>query len=348
MKTKNDLEIRKLIEQEAIDSFMEDREQLRTDARIQITKIQNENRRNYNKNRKEAYQYQIGDHVAIKRTQSGSGLKLKPKNLGPYEVTKKQPNDRYQLQKIGIHEGPFSTKSSADNMSLWPETGYQSFQVNMLRTIGNLWSKLRQKPKKTIIIEGTIGAGKTTVADWLRRNVNASVIPEPLDLWHNLNGFNILEAYYQDPKKWIFPFQMYAMLTMLNRHLQIVPQRLKIMERLIQSCRKCFIPLLVKQKKLDPHAADIFYKFLDFFEDNYDVKIDAIIYMRTSPEIAHERIQTRNRPGEQAITLEYLQDLNGFYDDWLLNERNVPVYEIDSNQTSIAVIQQLSTIIDNI
>jgi Integrase core domain len=57
-----------------------------------------------------------GDLVAIRRTQFGSGLKLSPKFLGPYEVVKVQGNDRYEVQKCGEHEGPAKTSSSADNM----------------------------------------------------------------------------------------------------------------------------------------------------------------------------------------------------------------------------------------
>ena len=54
-------------------------------------KVQQENRRNYNKNRKEAPYYREGDLVAIKRTQVGPGLKLAPKYLGPYQVTRQIP-----------------------------------------------------------------------------------------------------------------------------------------------------------------------------------------------------------------------------------------------------------------
>jgi len=45
--------------------------------------------------------------VAIKRTQFGSGLKLKAKFLGPYEVKNVKPNETYDVTEIGL--GP-STK----------------------------------------------------------------------------------------------------------------------------------------------------------------------------------------------------------------------------------------------
>ncbi|GFX05736.1 retrovirus-related Pol polyprotein from transposon 412 [Trichonephila clavipes] len=78
----------------------------------------NENKKQYNKHRKPAYNYKLGDTVAIQRTQFGTGLKLRPKYFGPYEVTKVNKHDRYKVQKIGQHEGPNFTcsPSAADDV----------------------------------------------------------------------------------------------------------------------------------------------------------------------------------------------------------------------------------------
>ncbi|GFS74291.1 integrase catalytic domain-containing protein [Trichonephila clavipes] len=75
-----------------------------------------ENKKQHNKHRKLAYKYKPCDTVAIERTQFGTGLKLRPKYLGPYEVTKVNKHDRYEIQKIGQHEGPNVTSTSADKM----------------------------------------------------------------------------------------------------------------------------------------------------------------------------------------------------------------------------------------
>ncbi|GFV71334.1 uncharacterized protein TNCV_3133251 [Trichonephila clavipes] len=56
------------------------------------------------------------DLVAIQRTQFGAGLKLRPKFLGPYKVTKVNSKDRYKVEKVGQHDGPNSTTTSADLM----------------------------------------------------------------------------------------------------------------------------------------------------------------------------------------------------------------------------------------
>ncbi|XP_063371531.1 uncharacterized protein LOC134661681 [Cydia amplana] len=121
MKIKEDYDIYELIEQENRDSFMAIREENRKKAKEQILQIQDENRRNYNKRRKPSTLYTVGDRVAIKRTQFGVGMKLKPKFLGPYEVVGCMGRDRYRVKKLdSAAEGPGSTTASCDNMKPWP------------------------------------------------------------------------------------------------------------------------------------------------------------------------------------------------------------------------------------
>ncbi|GFX49425.1 pro-Pol polyprotein [Trichonephila clavipes] len=104
MRTKQDLEILKLLEEEIVEAFTENRRKIREEAKRNILKMQEENCRNFNKKRKKACQYEIGDIVAIQRTQFGTGLKLRPKFFGPYGVVKVKPKDRYDVRKIGLHE----------------------------------------------------------------------------------------------------------------------------------------------------------------------------------------------------------------------------------------------------
>ncbi|KAL0841588.1 hypothetical protein ABMA28_015247 [Loxostege sticticalis] len=121
MKSKEDVELLDLILEEEKNCFMLERDDLRKSAKEYILKIQEENQRSYNKKRKESTKYKVGDFVAIKRTQFGGCLKLKPKYLGPYEVKNVKPNDRYDVEKVDHStEGPCRTSSCADYMKPWP------------------------------------------------------------------------------------------------------------------------------------------------------------------------------------------------------------------------------------
>ncbi|KZC11458.1 hypothetical protein WN55_02632 [Dufourea novaeangliae] len=82
MKLKSNPENREVISNEWSKMFQETRNELRRRAKNNILKIQQENRSSFNRHRKEARRYKEEDLVAIKRTQSGPGLKFAHK----YEI----------------------------------------------------------------------------------------------------------------------------------------------------------------------------------------------------------------------------------------------------------------------
>ncbi|GFS51431.1 retrovirus-related Pol polyprotein from transposon 17.6 [Trichonephila clavipes] len=86
-----------------------------------------------------SYQYEIGDIVAIQRTQFGTGLKLRPKFFGPYEVIKVKPKDRYDVRKIGLHEGPNTTSTAADHMKIFSSGLHGSTAADSVRSEWPLW-----------------------------------------------------------------------------------------------------------------------------------------------------------------------------------------------------------------
>ncbi|GFY21283.1 transposon Ty3-I Gag-Pol polyprotein [Trichonephila clavipes] len=88
MKSCQDIEIVELLNDEITAQFQEQRDALRQDAKKQIYKVQDENRRTYNLRRRQAHKYQLHDLVAIKRTQFGPGLKLKQKYLDHTKLQK--------------------------------------------------------------------------------------------------------------------------------------------------------------------------------------------------------------------------------------------------------------------
>ncbi|GFV71951.1 RVP domain-containing protein [Trichonephila clavipes] len=71
-------------------------------------------KKTYNKKRKKAPEYQVGDLVAVQRTQFGGGLKLRPKFFGPYQITEVKPRDRYTDEK-------FVTVSVSMQSSRWSQ-----------------------------------------------------------------------------------------------------------------------------------------------------------------------------------------------------------------------------------
>jgi hypothetical protein len=79
---------------------------------------------------------------------------------------------------------------------------------------------LRPQTFKRIALEGNIAAGKSTLLRLLEDEVGYVVVPEPISRWQSVSpagekscGGNLLELFYNDPKRWGLTFQMYAFLS---------------------------------------------------------------------------------------------------------------------------------------
>lgn len=50
-----------------------------------------------------------------------------------------------------------------------------------------------------------------------------------------------------------------------------------------------------------------------------------LVYLRTDPEVAYQRIKARNRSEEKDVPLEYIKHLHELHDNWLnVNSTDVP------------------------
>ncbi|GBO03938.1 hypothetical protein AVEN_104788-1 [Araneus ventricosus] len=115
-RNKEDIRIQNSLLEEMTEELQEQRELFRKDAKKNIDSIQYENRKTCNKKRKKASEYKKGDLIAIQRIHFSVGLKLRTKFLVPYKVTKVNSRDRYEVEKVGHHEGPNVTTTSPDLM----------------------------------------------------------------------------------------------------------------------------------------------------------------------------------------------------------------------------------------
>lgn len=126
MKKKEDMNIFEILQEVEKEIFEEERQELRNDAKEAIKKIQEENKKSFNKKRKIARKYKVDDIVAIRKTQFGTQNKLFPKFQGPYKITRVKGRDRYDVERIGRGDGPKMTSSSADYIKPWKGKDWDS------------------------------------------------------------------------------------------------------------------------------------------------------------------------------------------------------------------------------
>lgn len=114
-----DFILKDLIDEELMIQFENNRDELRNKAKLQIQKTQDENCKTYNKKHKTMTMYKRGDLVAIKRVRGGPERKLRAKYLGPYRITRVKANNIYDVEKVGIDEGPQVTSTCAEYVKPW-------------------------------------------------------------------------------------------------------------------------------------------------------------------------------------------------------------------------------------
>lgn len=69
----------------------------------------------------------------------------------------------------------------------------------------------------TVFIEGNIGSGKTTFLHHFQKYEDSvCLLTEPVERWRDLNGHNLLNAFYKEPFRWAMPFQTYVTLVSLK------------------------------------------------------------------------------------------------------------------------------------
>ena len=196
-----------------------------------------------------------------------------------------------------------------------------------------------QKPR-IISIEGNIGSGKTTLLQKLKEyyNFDSKVVflREPVNEWTKIvdsDGKTMLEKFYADQEKYSFAFQMMAYISRLAIIRSAIESNpagtVFITERCLYTDKYIFAKMLYDQQKIEDVCYQIYLNWFSEFSSEFP--IESIVWVNTEPEICHQRINKRARPGEEIISIDYLVDCN-FYHHSYINNMNVKTIQLDGNQ----------------
>lgn len=184
-----------------------------------------------------------------------------------------------------------------------------------------------------IHIEGNIGAGKSTFLKFIAEKTHFETSQEPVQEWmeiKNEDGKNLLESFYEDIPRWSFAFQMNCFISRVHNVKKMPKNGINFIERSILSDR-IFAKNCFENKTMTKIEFDIYSKWSKWLKNELCDNIDAIIYLRTTPSVSNDRIKKRSRNGESDIPMEYLEQLHKHHDEWLLNQKKIPVLVLDSD-----------------
>jgi len=186
------------------------------------------------------------------------------------------------------------------------------------------------KSKKIYALEGNIGAGKSTIMKIISNQFHdVEFVEEPVNQWQNLNGCNLLDSFYSDPKRWGFSFEFYSMLTKIQALLKAADsdKPIIIIERSILS-NKVFMDLSNDLGKLDKMEYAMLINTYNFYLENIYPQIAGIIYLDTPVDECIRRITKRNRGEECTIEKSYLNSIKEKMDE-MCNSSTMIVIRID-------------------
>ncbi|KAI5739921.1 hypothetical protein M8J77_025013 [Diaphorina citri] len=190
---------------------------------------------------------------------------------------------------------------------------------------------MKQRPFR-VSIEGNIGSGKSTLLKYFEKFSDVDTCVEPVEEWRNVNGHNLLHLTYSDPMRWNFSFQHYVQLTRLQMQTKVTDKKVQLFERSLQNNRFCFVEMARAKGFLSKQEFLAMSEWYDWVENNMDIGLDLIVYLRSCPKTVHERMLKRNRPEENCVPLDYLQSLHESYEHWLSTNPPAPVLVLDVNQ----------------
>lgn len=173
-----------------------------------------------------------------------------------------------------------------------------------------------------ILLEGNIGAGKTTVGRTAAQSGQVGFVEEPTQIWREGFASNLLDLFYRDPHRWAFTFQICAFITRAKTWqevLRLTDHSRVILERSIFCDRNVFAQNCLRTGLMTSAEYELYAGLWEFLVANYCVQPDLILYLRTPAEECMERIRERARSEEVGIGLDYLVQLENLHDEWLLD-----------------------------
>lgn len=180
--------------------------------------------------------------------------------------------------------------------------------------------------RKYIAIAGTIGAGKSSLVEFLTEKYGIEPFFEPNDQ----NPY--LEDFYADMKRWSFQSQIYFLAAKFRLHQQIDMHATSVVQdRTIWEDAEIFAESLYQQKMMEPRDYETYRALYEAIHDQIRAP-DLMIYLRCPVRTVRRRIAMRGRAMEADIPTAYLSRLYKLYEAWIASYDLSPVLIIPTHK----------------
>ena len=165
--------------------------------------------------------------------------------------------------------------------------------------------------KRSIAIAGNMGAGKSTLVDFLARTYDVKPFYEPNDE----NPY--LADFYKDMKAWAFQSQLYFLSNKFRLHQALDREPgVVALDRTIFEDAEIFATALHQMRKISKRDWQTYQALYASILDAIRPP-DLMIYLRCSMRTLRQRIRLRGRAMERDVPLSYLKRLERLYEAWI-------------------------------
>jgi len=179
-----------------------------------------------------------------------------------------------------------------------------------------------------VAVAGNMGAGKSTLVEFLEKKFGIKPFYEP----NEDNPY--LKDFYKDMRRWAFQSQVYFLTSKFGIHQQIVrvrKDRTVVQDRTIYEDSEIFAENLYRSRILPKRDYLVYRSLYENIVESLPPP-DLLIYLRCSVSAVRKRIRLRGRPEEQSVSPNYIRRLHRLYEDWFSRYDKSPTLVVDTER----------------
>jgi deoxyadenosine/deoxycytidine kinase len=174
-----------------------------------------------------------------------------------------------------------------------------------------------------IAVEGSIGAGKTSLVNLLGEQYGARVILEDNDT----NPF--IAKFYEDQEAYSFQTQIFFLLNRFNQYQELAQRDLfnsvVVIDYLFQRDK------VFAQLNLEDHEYRLYEQIFNLIGPKAP-KPDLVIFLQANTEVLLKRVSKRNRDYEAFMDPDYLDSVNKAFNNFFFYYSETPLLVINTNE----------------
>lgn len=170
---------------------------------------------------------------------------------------------------------------------------------------------MSRETRRYIAVAGNMGAGKSTLVQFLATQFEGTPFYEPVDT----NPY--FARFFKNMRKWAFHSQIYFLAHKFKIHQQIQKTPgLVVIDRSIYEDAEIFAKGLYHARKINTDDFNLYWALYESMCESLRPP-DLLIYLTCSLETLKERIKKRGRGAEKNVPDAHLELLQSSYDAWV-------------------------------